>query len=175
MGLNQLMEKAMATHSSTLAWRIPWTEEPEGWRLKSMESLRVGQDWVISLSLFTFMHWRRKWQPTPGFLPGESHGRGNLVGAVYGGHTECVSSSSKAAWVGTEAEKHFISGQFELLVEGWLLSDCSEWPMSNLRKQSTVWLLKFFYICLFIEQFETLLVENKKVHITDECKTQFIC
>ena len=37
-------------------------------------------DWATSLSLFTFMHWRRKWQPTPVFLPGESQGRGSLVG-----------------------------------------------------------------------------------------------
>ena len=37
-------------------------------------SLRVGHDWVTSLSLFTFTHWRRKWQPTPVFLPGESQG-----------------------------------------------------------------------------------------------------
>ena len=45
-------EKAMAPHSSTLAWKIPWTEEPGG--LQSMGSLRVGHDWVTSLSLFTF-------------------------------------------------------------------------------------------------------------------------
>ena len=51
----------MAPHSSTLAWKIPWTEEPG--RLQSMESLRVQQDWATSLSLFTFMHWRWKWQP----------------------------------------------------------------------------------------------------------------
>ena len=53
----------MAPHSSTLAWKIPWTEEPG--RLQSMGSLKVGHDWATSLSLFTFMHWRRKWQPTP--------------------------------------------------------------------------------------------------------------
>ena len=47
-------------HRSTLAWKIPWTEEPG--RLQSMGSLGVGHDWVTSLSLFTFMHWRRKWQ-----------------------------------------------------------------------------------------------------------------
>ena len=35
---------------------------------------------ATSLSLFTFMHWRRKWQPTPVFLPGESQGRQSLVG-----------------------------------------------------------------------------------------------
>jgi len=68
----------MAPHSSTLAWKIPWTEEPG--RLQSMGSHRVGHDWATSLSLFTFMHWRRKWQPTPAFLPGESQGRRSLLG-----------------------------------------------------------------------------------------------
>ena len=68
----------MTTHSSTLAWKIPWTEEPGG--LQSMGSRRVGHNWVTSLSLFTFMHWRRKWQPTPVLLPGESHGQRSLVG-----------------------------------------------------------------------------------------------
>ena len=68
----------MAPHSSTLAWKIPWMEEPG--RLQSMGSLRVGHDWATSLSLFTFMHWRRKLHPTPVFLPGESQGRGSLVG-----------------------------------------------------------------------------------------------
>ena len=72
-----LMEKAMAPHSSTLAWKIPWMEEPG--RLQSMGSLRVGHYSVTSLSLFTFMHWRRKWQPTPVFLPGESQGWRSLV------------------------------------------------------------------------------------------------
>ena len=70
-------EKAMAPHSSTLAWKIPWMEEPG--RLQSMGWLRVGHDQVTSLSLFTFMHWRRKWRPTPVFLPGESQGRRSLV------------------------------------------------------------------------------------------------
>ena len=77
---------AMATHSSTLAWKIPWAEEPGG--LQSMGSLGVGQDRVTSLSLFTFMHWRRKWQPTPVFLPGESQEPGSLVGCCLWGRTE---------------------------------------------------------------------------------------
>ena len=69
----------MAAHSSTLAWKIPWMEEPG--RLQSMGSLRVGVAKSRTrlsdfLSLFTFMHWRRKWQPTSVFLPGESQGRG---------------------------------------------------------------------------------------------------
>ena len=79
-------EKAMAPHFSTLAWKIPWMEEPG--RLQPMGLLRVGHDWATSLSLFTFMHWRRKWQPTPVFLPGESQGQESLVGWCLWGHTE---------------------------------------------------------------------------------------
>ena len=75
-------EKAMAPHSSTLAWKIPWTEGPGG--LQSTGSLGVGHDWATSLSLFTFVHWRRKWQPTQVFLPGESQERGAWWAAVYG-------------------------------------------------------------------------------------------
>ena len=79
-------EKAMAPHSNSLAWKIPWTEEPGG--LQSTGLLRVRHDWVNSLSLFIFMHWRRKWQPTPVFLPGESQGQQSLVGCHLWGHTE---------------------------------------------------------------------------------------
>ena len=80
------MEKAMAPHSSTLAWKIPWVEEPGG--LQSVGSLRVRHDLETSLSLFTFLHWRRKWQPTPVFLPGESQGGGSLVDCRLWGRTE---------------------------------------------------------------------------------------
>ena len=64
----------MAIHSSTLAWKIPWMEEPG--RLQSMVSLRVGHDWATSLSLFTLMHWRRKWQPHSSVLAGRIPGTG---------------------------------------------------------------------------------------------------
>ena len=85
LGWEDPLKKEMATHSSTLAWKIPWMEEPG--RLQSMGSLKVGHDGATSLSLFTFMHWRRKWQPTPVFLPGESQGWGSLVGCLLWGHT----------------------------------------------------------------------------------------
>ena len=74
-----------------------------------MGSIRVGHDWVTSLSLFTFMTRRRKWQPTPVFLPGESQGRGSLVGcrlwgrrvghdwATYQQQQQCNGSQS-IAW-----------------------------------------------------------------------------
>ena len=73
----------MAAHSSTLAWKIPWTEEPG--RLQSMWSRRVGHNWATSLSC---IDWRRNWQPTPVFLPGESQGWSSLIGCCLWGPTE---------------------------------------------------------------------------------------
>ena len=98
----------MAPHSSTLAWNSPWLEEPG--RLQSIGSRRVGHNWATSLSLFTFMHWRRKWQPTPVFLPAESQGWGSLVGCRLWDHTESdttevISSSSSSIL----AKDHFNS------------------------------------------------------------------
>ena len=86
LSLLNYIQWLLGTHSSTLAWKLPWMEEPG--RLQSMGSLRVRHDWATSLSLFTFMHWRRKWEPTRVFLPGESQGRGSLVGCRLWGHTE---------------------------------------------------------------------------------------
>ena len=90
----------MAPHSSTLAWKIPWMEEPGV--LQSMGSRRVGHDWATSLSLFTFMHWRRKWKPIPVFLPGESQGRepGGLLsmGSHRVGHDWSDLAAAAALW-----------------------------------------------------------------------------
>ena len=83
----------MAPHSSILAWKIPWAKEPG--RLQSMGLWRAGHDWMTSLSLFTFMHWRRKWQPTPVFLPGESQGQESLLGYRLWVCTE----SDKTEWL----------------------------------------------------------------------------
>ena len=66
--------KVMAPHSSTLAWKIPWTEEPG--RLQSMGLLRVGHDWATSLSLFTFIHWKRLWCWEELWAGGEGDDRG---------------------------------------------------------------------------------------------------
>ena len=77
-----MLEKAMATHSSTLAWKIPWMEQPG--RLQSMGSLRVRHDWATSLSLFTFKHWRRKWQPLQCSCLENPRDEGAWWAAVYG-------------------------------------------------------------------------------------------
>ena len=76
----------MAPHSSTLAWKIPWTEEPGRLQSMGVAKSRTGlSDFTFT---FLFMHWRRKWQPTPVFLPGESQRRGSLMGCRLRGRTE---------------------------------------------------------------------------------------
>ena len=65
LGRKDPLEKEMATHSSTLAWKIPWMEECG--RLQSMGSQRVGHDWATSLHLYHLNIWkefqRRKQHP----------------------------------------------------------------------------------------------------------------
>ena len=80
-------------------------EEPG--RLQSMGSRRVGHNWATSLSLFTFLHRRRKWQPTPVFLPGESQGWGNLVAAVYG----VAQSWTRLQWLSSKPIKFYLQKQ----------------------------------------------------------------
>ena len=72
----------MAPHSSTLAWKILWTEEPG--RLQSMGSLESDTTERLHFHFSLFMHLRRRWKPTPVFLPGESQGLGSLVAAICG-------------------------------------------------------------------------------------------
>ena len=102
----------MAPHSSTLAWKIPWMEELGG--PQSMGSLRVRQDSATSLLLFTFMHWRRKWQPTPVFLPGESQGRGSLVGCRLWGRTELDTTE-----VTQQPQQQAVTGSLWSLLLNW--------------------------------------------------------
>ena len=141
------------TPLSTLAWKIPWTEEPGG--LQSMGSLRVGHDRVTSLSLFTFMHWRRKWHPTPVFLPGESQGRGSLVGCRLWGRTESDATEATAAqaflsaemslWLGVDYVEVFISLCRNVIKNLLALSSGTViWKIKGnfLEKESADWGLK---------------------------------
>ena len=75
----------MATHSSTLAWKIPWTEEPG--RLQSMGSLESDTTERLHFHFSLSCIGEGKWQPTPVFLPGESQRREAWWAAVYGSHT----------------------------------------------------------------------------------------
>ena len=75
----------MAPHSSTFAWKIPWMEEP-GAAVPGVAASRIRLRGFAFT--FHFHHWRRKRQPTPVFLPGESQGWGSLVGCRLWGRTE---------------------------------------------------------------------------------------
>ena len=91
----------MAPHSSTLAWKIPWMEEPS--RLQSMGSPRVRHDWATSLSLFTFMHWRRKGNPLQCSCLENPRDGGAQWAAVYGvvqsrTRLKRLSSNSSSCW-----------------------------------------------------------------------------
>ena len=85
LGQEDPLEKEITIHSSTIAWKIPWMEEPG--RLQSMGSQRVGHDWATSLSLSAEIR-RRQWHPTPVLLPGKSHGWRSLVGCSPWGRKE---------------------------------------------------------------------------------------
>ena len=119
----------MAPHSSTLAWKIPRMEEPG--RLQSMGSLRVRHNWATSLSLFTFMHWRRKWQPTPVCLPGESQGRGSLVGCRLWGRTESDTTAATQQQQQLEAARLRSGGERPFLGCRHQVMCCQRWKEAD--------------------------------------------
>ena len=81
------LEKAMAPHSSTLAWKILWMEEPGG--LQSMGSLESDMTERLHFHFSLLCIGEGNGNPlTPVFLPGESQGRGSLVGCCLWGRTE---------------------------------------------------------------------------------------
>ena len=144
----------MAPHSSTLAWKIPWTDEPG--RLQSMGSLRVGHDWATSLSLFTFMHWRRKWQPLSSVLawriPGTA-GPGGLpsVGSHRVGH-DWSDSAAVAAWLllnHVNTRWCYRSGKFFLLQRSGNRKKVSSWNLCIRLKLENLfsldWLISRIY------------------------------
>ena len=100
----------MAPHSSPLAWKIPWTEEPG--RLQSMVSLRVGHNFTFT---FHFDALEKKWQPTPMFLPGESQGWGSLVGCCLWG---CAESDTTEAT--QQQQQRIVLPHFVCVTNCWL-------------------------------------------------------
>ena len=77
----------------------PWTEESG--RLHSMGSRRVRHNWTTSLSLFTVMHWRRKWQPTPASCLENPRDGGAWWAAVYG----VTQSRTRLKWLSSSSRK----------------------------------------------------------------------
>ena len=141
--LTPFLEKAMAAHCSTLAWQIPWMEEPG--RLQSMGSLGVRHDWATSLSLFTFMHWRRKWQYTPVFLVENPRDRGAWWAAVYGvarsrTRLKRLSSSSSSGF--TISETSVLSQKPGVLMK-WIFEISKLKSTSQKSRNSTNFYLKW--------------------------------
>ena len=99
-------------------WKIPWMEVPG--RLQSMGSLRVRHDWATPLSLFTFMHWRRKWQPIQYSCLENPRDGGAWWAAVYG----VAQSWTRLKWLSSSSSSsRFTSVQLSRSV----VSD-SLWP-----------------------------------------------
>ena len=107
----------MAPHSSTLAWKVPWMEEPG--RLQSMGSLRVRHDWVTSLSLFTFMPWRRKWQPLQCSCLENPRDGGAWWAAVYGVAQSRIQLKRLSS---SSSSKSHMALQSSYTSPGWLTS-----------------------------------------------------
>ena len=112
-GTLECLEKAMAPHSSTLAWKIPWMEEPS--RLQSRGSLRVRHDWASSLSLFTFMHWRGNGSPLQCSCLENPRDGGAWCAAVYG----VAQSWTRLKWLSSTLECQCI-----MLRTSYTLSSC---------------------------------------------------
>ena len=108
----------MAPHSSTVAWKISWTEEPSG--LQSMGSLRVWHDWETFFSLFTFMNWRRKWQPTPCSCLENPRDAGAWWASIHGVAQSQTQLSDLAAAAAVEKEWALITVLVQLLSCVWV-------------------------------------------------------
>ena len=98
------LEKAMATHSSTLAWRIPWTEEPGG--LPSMGSHRVGHDWcdlVAAAAATEAEDIKKRWQEhTEELYKKDLHNPDNHDGVITHLEPDILECELKWALVGTK-------------------------------------------------------------------------
>ena len=98
---------------------------------------RVRHDWATSLSFFTFMHWRRKWQPTPVFLPGESQGREAWWAAVYG----VTQSQTRLKRRSSSSKLLKINNYFSTLNP----SQRTEILQSSLLTYSSIYLVQWFF------------------------------
>ena len=84
LGREDPLEKEMATHPSTLAWKIPWTEEPGGLQSKGLQ--RVGHDWATSLSLYRPM-WKMMLRERVRVLQTELNGTCVITGFLGTSHS----------------------------------------------------------------------------------------
>ena len=153
----------MAPYFSTLAWNIPWMEEPGV--LQSMGSLRVGHDWAASLSLFTFMHWRRKMATHSSVLAWRIPGMGEpgglpSMGSHRVGHD--WRDLAAAAAVGIVGKKW---GSDDYKVQGFFLES---WKCSKMIVVQLKWLHSFVNKPIAT-------CKTKSIDTSDQCKNWKSC
>ena len=132
----------MATHSSTLAWKISWTKEPGG--LQSMGSRRVGQDWATSLSLFTFMHWRGNGNPLQCSCLENPRDGGAWWAAIYG----VAQSRTQLKWL-SSSSRLSVTPFIDHVFGGVSPKASAFYP--GLPSRSEIWLqfLSYFIKCIY--------------------------
>ena len=141
-------EKAMAPHSSTLAWKIPWTEEPG--RLQSMGSRRVRHDWATSL--FHFHALEKEMATHSSVLPGESQGRGSLMGCRLWGRTE---SDTTEATYSSSSSTMSLAVHYHVFVKHcnpilWRVEDLTWCYLGKFRQVAVYTGTRTFQFALFI-------------------------
>ena len=132
----------MAPHSSTLAWKIPWTEEPG--RMQSVGSLRVGHDWATLLSLFTFMHWRRKGNPLQCSCLENPRDGSAWWAAIYG----VTQSRTRLKWCSSSSSSVCVYVHVYMSIPTSQFSPSPPYPLITIDLFSTLWL----YFC-FVNKF----------------------
>ena len=165
-------EKAIATHSSTLAWKIPWTEEPSG--LQSMGLRRVleyWKYWATSLSLFTFTHWRRKWQHSsvlawrisgtaePGGLPSTGshrvrHDWSNLAAAAISTSYQVGGSQKPFAFIWARVDSsslllEVLTFEKDFWLPGWIFNWHDWRHVNKVKLNSWRWVAVFVWVFFF--------------------------
>ena len=130
---------------------------------------------VTSLSLFTFMHWRRKWQPTPVFLPEESQGRGSWWAAVYGvaqSRTQLKWLSSSSRW-SSEAGGNRQSRVAEMpMFHSSPITHPNSWPLCV---TGLFWTLTLLYLCLSLGRCLALTCSSVVYHSQPQGIAHFFC
>jgi len=115
--------------------------------------------------LFTFLHWRRKWQPTPVFLPGESQGWRSLVGCRLWDHTE----SDTMKWFSSSSSSSSLLFLSKFNPYLMLLSpSANQLPLNEMNVSSTQWYMLHGIYCLL--NISAFLLWPSQPHLTSHCR-----
>ena len=161
----------MAPHSSTLAWKIPWMEEPGG--LQSMGSLRVGDDWVTSLSVFTFHALEKAMATHSSVLAWRIPGTGEPGGLSLGSHRvgHDWSDLAAAAAAGRFRIRTWITTPGQLLPS--LLLTVPVWFWQRRGWSPGLWQLQMCVVTVTLADFWWWCFSHSVV--SDSCNRRLLC